>query len=265
MHSCPAAFSLLVWCFAVVSAACDAGETPARSKTEPAATADSTSVKLDALNRRIRYLLFAADERDRATRYALPGDALPERCPADAKPENVTPLISVVDARSEPRELLPLELVRRLRGNELEAWKRRHGAVGQSAPRYVSVAPARRAAAELTALLERSYRMVLLVNGYAAPRLILKRGETRRRWVPGVLSGRLVLYEEARGTGWCESKMLVPNDIDEVPISLRQKSGAQRGLTAALGTEARARAWAWLDDQAAPSRKAEQAGREEAR
>jgi hypothetical protein len=226
--------------------ACEANETRSEPDAAPLASAASTSAELDELSRRTRYLLFTAHERSRGTRYALPGETLPERCPADSTADKVSPLISVVDVRADARELMSIELTRRLMGEALDDWKRRHGASGESPPRYRSLEQARRAVAELGEVLERPYRLVLHVTDYAEPRLILKPGEARRRWVSGALSARLVLYEEERGTGWCETKMSVRNDTADIPISLRRKPDVQARLTAELGREMRVRAWAWL-------------------
>jgi hypothetical protein len=183
------------------------------------------------LGDRIAYELFRVRQRFgpppgtlERVRQRCPDQAIHQESPDDA---SRTLILRQVDERAESRELVPLRITEQLRTHELddlgrtvEAGRKRDG---------------EQVLRELGRVAQRRYLGVYHVTEYAGPELVLRVGELRRKWAPGVLRAWLVLYDLAAKERLCAVDLTVQSDPGGAPTSSRLRSETRQRLEVELG------------------------------
>lgn len=125
-----------------------------------------------------------------------------ERCPDELLPRGVDAdlAVRVDDARSERRELLPLDLATALRSEPSER---------AASPRYLAE---------------------LLIDDYSAPRLFRRLSAPRSEWAAGRLSARLVVHDLTAQRVLCQVPLSVRGNADGAPIRRRLREATRQSL-----------------------------------
>jgi hypothetical protein len=79
------------------------------------------------------------------------------------------------------------------------------------------------------------------IAAYRAPHLILKRGQRKRHWTPGVLVTWLVIYDMERAEPVCQVNLSVQSDVREASLRWRDRTHTQQTLIEQLGKDLRSR------------------------
>jgi hypothetical protein len=125
-----------------------------------------------------------------------------ERCPDELLPRGAEADLAVraEDARSERRELLPLDLSTALRAEPSER---------SASPRYLAE---------------------LLIDDYSAPRLFRRLNAPRSEWAAGRLSARLVVHDLGAQRVLCQVPLSVRGNADGAPIRRRLREATRQSL-----------------------------------
>ncbi len=194
---------------------------------KPAPTAETAP----PLGNRIAYELYRVRQRFgpppgtlERTRQRCPDQTIHQASPDEA---SRTLILRQVDERVESRELVPLRITEQLRTHELDELGRGFQ-TGRERDRE-------RLLRELERVAEHRYLGVYHVTEYAGPELVLRVGELRRKWAPGILRAWLVLYDLTTKQRLCAADITVRSDTEGAPISSRLRSETRQRLEVELG------------------------------
>jgi hypothetical protein len=218
---------------------------PALAKEAPALAPSACTTQ--PLAERIAY------EHHRVRRYFQPPAGEPElvhrECP-DARIRERTAaeserrlVVRMADQRLEPRFLVPLRMTEELESRELRDLSQRlepsaGGNVSWVGARVPTHLDGPRLLEDLGHLLQRRYLGVYHVTEFRGPDLILKLGDLRRSWLPGIFRAWFVIYDLVDQETLCSFEVQVKSDTRDAPIRSRLRSETRARLEAELGRSA---------------------------
>ena len=228
----PASMALIAL-FAGWLSAC---ETEPATDDRPAVLAVTPETELLDMSTRVA-LQMRAEERRFSVDPPLPSRLSEERCDASVGPAPA--VIRALDSRADQRQLLPLNVLRALETNELATV--RASFVAPSDPlamptyrRLLGREAGLDAERKLAALREQRWVVVVHVVNYEGARLVRKKNELRRSWIPGVIDTWLGVYEVGEDVALCGGRVTVRNDVTDAPIRLRLRTMTRDRLVSQL-------------------------------
>jgi hypothetical protein len=157
-------------------------------------------------------------------RQRCPDQTIHQESPDDS---SRTLVLRQVDERVESRELVPLRITEQLRTHELDELGRTFEAGRER--------DGERVLRDLARVAEHRYLGVYHVTEYTGPELVLRVGEPRRKWAPGVLRAWLVLYDLDTKQRLCAVDLTVRSDPQGAPTSSRLRSETRQRLEVEFG------------------------------
>jgi hypothetical protein len=217
------------------------GSDRAAPEEEPAMAAQEQSddaARLESARARVRAEL--------GRRWVRPSRPSEKRCGA-LGPAESEPTLAVVDARVEPRSVLPLAVTRHVVEPD-PSWLESvlAGVESEGASGEALAAAARLEQSRTTATLH--------VVHYVAPKWLVKAGSFKPFWEAGRLDGWLVLHDRQSGEALCQTRVTVAGDRAGASLAARQRSDERDRLTAELGRKTRQAVGAGLTRLGAESR-----------
>jgi hypothetical protein len=230
-------------------------EQTSRVATGTAAARPGRSVDdLAGLEKRIGAALAETDQRLRSMPI-LPGAHEERPCPDGALPSRAAGegpaelVVRAVDARAQPKHLLPLEIivrletddfvgvVRHLRGGRAALWD-------PTAARPLSREAGEAALGELDRLRAAPLVAQVQILEYTPPHLFIRKGALRYQWDPGSLAFDLLVYDLSARKAVCQAPAVVRGDASNAPIRRRLREQTRLSLQRQLAD----RAWVALGD-----------------
>jgi hypothetical protein len=227
-------FALLIACVGLCAAACRTRNADLeRAALASQAVAVEQNQGGKSLAQELAYRRFQVT-RKLASELTRPPRFRTEPCP-DARIESSRKLLlGSEDARIQPKQLLPLDLLEHVLGRNLQ-YAPRVARFSSLPPPPNSEAEAKRLSLEVEELSRRRYKAVHYITDYGSPRLIHRPNKARPEWVPGVLATWLVVHDLDADTALCQTQIIVRNDVKDEPIRRKLKSEVRERLIRELG------------------------------
>ena len=143
------------------------------------------------------------------------------------------------DARAEARTPLSLQLVTALSSDEFAKIVPHFSGGAAALWDPQSAAPRTTedgalALDALDALAKRPYLAELRIETYSEPNLFRRKDAPRSEWNPGVIAGRLVVYDLSERRALCQAPVLVRGNAEGMPIRRRLREQTRAKLREAL-------------------------------
>lgn len=235
-----AALALLALTLAL---ACESASHPSVSAARIVPKASTNG--LDQLSRRVAFDLIQAQHR-LARDLASPRKHVERKCPDNrlaTEPASHVLLLRSVDARIEPKHLLPMQLIA---GTTHDGGLHRVREQFEDPSETVDLGLPGRLRGPESALLaqkelvkhgEQRYLGAFWILHYQKPDLIYRLGAPRKEWVAGQVVSWLVIHDRVAGEPLCEVSVTASNDTRDAPISSRLRSDTRERLERELAEE----------------------------
>jgi hypothetical protein len=169
-----------------------------------------------------------------------PDARIRERTPAEGERRLI---VRIVDQRVEQRFLVPLKMTEQLESSEIRdlAPGLEPSAEGNShslGARVEADSDRSGLLKELGRLGQRRYLGVYHLTEFRGADLILKLGDLKRSWWPGIFRAWFVIYDLGDQEALCSFEVQVRNDVRDAPIRSRLRSETRARLEAELGRAA---------------------------
>lgn len=144
------------------------------------------------------------------------------RCPDEtlshADAEQNTLLVRVRDARSERKNILPLDLRQTLAPDPLARWRESTASIDEGEK------------ASLASLKERRYLAEIVISAFAPPTHFRRLNALHSEWSAGRLEGELVVYDLDSEHVLCAAPLRVHGDATGAPLSRRLREATRADL-----------------------------------